>query len=74
MANLYDFWRSLSKEERVLYAESVGLSFDYLDNHVIHRRKVPPIPTLKKMADESNGVLSLHGLVDFFAEKNSPVI
>ncbi len=67
--NLYDFWVSLKEDEKIIFAKNSGLSVSYINTHVVHRRKVPPLKTLYQMAKVSNGALTYHGLCDFFIEE-----
>lgn len=67
----YDYWRSLSDSEKQEYAKSCDFSRTYIETHLIHRRKTPPLAKLQKMADESLGAFTFHNLCDFFAEETT---
>ena len=66
MSNLYTFWMWLSNEQKAEFAEKSELSPAYINTHLIHRRKTPPLDKLNQMAVASGGELSYHGLCDFF--------
>ena len=66
MSNLYKYWRGLNDEQKKDFADKAGLSMDYIETHLIHKRKTPPLDRLMQMAKASNGRLSYHGLCDFF--------
>ncbi len=66
MSNLHTYWRGLNDEQKNSFAERAGLSTDYIETHLIHKRKTPPLERLMQMAKASNGRLSFHGLCDFF--------
>lgn len=70
MSNLYKYWRSLNDEQKKGFADKAGLSMDYIETHLIHKRKTPPLDRLMQMAKASNGRLSYHGLCDFFLVEN----
>ena len=64
--NLYDFWRSLTKEGRINFCQKANLSYGYMETHLIHRRKKPSMETIQAMIDASNEKLSHKSLFDFF--------
>ncbi len=66
MSNLYNYWSDLDQAERQDFADKSNFSADYINTHLIHRRKIPPLAALKRLADASNGELTYHGLCDFF--------
>ena len=66
MSNLYKYWRSLDDNQKESFAQRCGLKPVYIETHLIHKRKTPPLNRLMKMAQASNGSLSYHGLCDFF--------
>ncbi len=66
MSNLYNYWRSLDDNQKESFAQRCDLKADYIETHLIHKRKTPPLDRLMKMAQASNGRLSHHGLCDFF--------
>lgn len=68
MNNLYDYWSSLSESERERFARASGYQYSTINTHLIHKRKIPPLAKVKKLASASNGKLSYHGLCDFFVE------
>lgn len=66
MSDLYKYWSNLDHSERELFANESGFSVAYINTHLIHRRKVPPLSALKRLSEASEGELTYHGLCDFF--------
>lgn len=66
MSDLYDYWSNLSQSQREEFAANSEFSIAYINTHLIHKRKVPPLLALKRLADASDGELTYHGLCDFF--------
>lgn len=66
MSNLHKYWLELSPEGRKAFAARSELSADYINTHLIHRRKIPSLSAIDRLAAASNGELSYHGLCDFF--------
>lgn len=66
MSDLYNYWSNLNQSEREAFAANSEFSTAYINTHLIHKRKVPPLSALKRLADASNGELTYHGLCDFF--------
>ena len=66
MSDLYDYWSNLNQSEREAFATNSGFKVAYVNTHLIHKRKVPPLSALKRLSDASNGELTYHGLCDFF--------
>lgn len=71
MSDLYKYWRGLNNEQKKIFADKAGLSSDYIETHLIHKRKTPPLVRLDKMAKASNGRLSFYGLCDFFVTEEN---
>ena len=69
MGNLHTYWLGLSPKDRKDFAAKSGLSHDYINTHLIHRRKIPSLSAIDCLATASNGDLSYHGLCDFFISK-----
>lgn len=69
MSDLYDYWSNLNHSEREVFATDSQFSVAYINTHLIHRRKVPPLSALKRMANASRGELTYHGLCDFFIDE-----
>jgi hypothetical protein len=65
-SDLYTFWRGLSQAQRQEFAASVGTTYQYIDNHLIHKRKQPRKELIRNLANSSNGALTYEGLVSFF--------
>lgn len=70
MSNLYNYWSDLDQTGRQDFADKSKFSADYINTHLIHRRKIPPLAALKRLADASDGELTYHGLCDFFIDTN----
>lgn len=70
MLSLYDFWRGLSKDERIQFCEITKISYGYMESHLIHGRKKPTMETIQKMVDASNKKLTHEGLFEFFLGKS----
>jgi uncharacterized protein HemY len=70
--NLYDYWRKLSKSEKSEFAVKAVLSEQYIETHLIHRRKKPLIETMQRMAEASDGEVSYDDLFTFFYTKHEP--
>lgn len=66
MSDLYKYWTDLDDEQKQKFAQGSGLSVGYINVHLIHKRKTPPLNKLMAMANASNGELTFHGLCDFF--------
>ncbi len=69
MDNLYQYWKSLSDAERRLFCQKVGVSYGYMESHLIHGRKKPRMDTIQALVDASNQQLSYQGLFQFFLEQ-----
>ncbi len=66
MSNLHKYWLGLSPEQRQEFADKSGLSADYINTHLIHRRKIPSLSAIRRLADASDYGLDYLGLCDFF--------
>ncbi|WP_286715166.1 XRE family transcriptional regulator [Acinetobacter sp. UBA2581] len=69
MQNLYDYWKSLSEDEKHIFCSRVGVSYGYMESHLIHGRKKPRMETIQAIVDASNNKLSHKNLFDFFLKK-----
>lgn len=69
MRNLYDYWKSLSEDEKHIFCSRVGVSYGYMESHLIHGRKKPRMDTIQAIVDASNNKLSHKKLFDFFLKK-----
>lgn len=69
---LYEFWSSLTNDEKQEYAKKSGYKASYINLHLIHKRKTPPLVKIKRMADASNGKLKFDDLCDFFIQQKPP--
>lgn len=73
MPNLYEFWKALSETEKNQFCLRVGVSYGYMESHLIHRRKKPRMETIQAIVDASNHKLSHKKLFEFFLKKNPSV-
>lgn len=73
MLTLYDFWRGLSKGERIQFCDDTKISYRYMETHLIHGRKKPSMETVQKMVDASNQKLTHKSIFDFFLGKSTAV-
>lgn len=71
MSDLYSYWSNLNQSEREKFAANSEFSVAYINTHLIHKRKVPPLSALKRLAEASDGELTYHGLCDFFIESQT---
>ncbi|MGU3311795.1 MULTISPECIES: XRE family transcriptional regulator [unclassified Acinetobacter] len=69
MPTLYEFWRGLSKSERVQFCSNAKVSYRYMETHLIHGRKKPSMETIQNMVNASNSELTHKSLFDFFLGK-----
>lgn len=61
-----DFYRALDRENRKQFADRADTSPEYIEIHLLPRRKTPRKNTMQALADASEGVLSLEDLVRYF--------
>jgi hypothetical protein len=66
---LYEYWRSLSEEDKRDFCAAINLTFDYVNVQLIHARRKPRIECIQAMVDHSKGQLTLQGLFDIFLKK-----
>lgn len=67
---LYDYWKGLSKEERVRFCEKSKVTYGYMESHLIHGRKKPSMETVQAMVDASNKHLTHKSIFDFFLQQH----
>jgi len=67
--NLYEFWRKLNEEEKSIFCEKVGISYSYMESHLIHGRKNPRMRTVQAIVDASDKQLTHQSLFNFFLKK-----
>lgn len=60
------YYRSLNREQRARFAEVAETSVEYIEIHLISRRKVPKKDLMQRLAQASDGKLSYLDLVEFF--------
>lgn len=61
-----DFYRSLSREDRKQFADRADTSPEYIEIHLLPRRKTPRQDKMKALADASNGAVSYEDIVRYF--------
>jgi len=69
MPNLYEYWKALSETDKDLFCARVGVSYGYMESHLIHGRKKPRMETIQAIVDASDCKLSHKALFDFFLKK-----
>jgi len=47
--NLYRHWRGLTPDQRSAFAKIAKTSVNYIENHLIHRRKTPQAPLIARL-------------------------
>lgn len=60
------YYRSMSQEDRAAYAERAGTSKEYIEIHLIPRRKVPKKQTMRALSDASEGAVTFEDVVSYF--------
>lgn len=61
-----DFYRSLSREERKQFADRASTSPEYIEIHLLPRRKTPRRDKMESLAAASEGVVSYEDVVRYF--------
>lgn len=69
MITLYEYWKALSDSEKNEFCKRVGVSYGYMESHLIHGRKKPRMETIQAIVDASDCKLSHKALFDFFLKK-----
>ncbi|MGU3288511.1 XRE family transcriptional regulator [Acinetobacter radioresistens] len=69
MLTLYDYWKGLSREQRIAFCEKTKITYSYMEVHLIHGRKKPGMDTLQAIVDASDKKLTHEGLFNFFLNK-----
>ena len=69
--NFKTYYRSLDRKGREDYAQKANTSVQYIDGHLIHRRKIPQKKLMNALADASNGNVTLAEVVGhFYGDEN----
>lgn len=71
MLTLYSYWKSLNEVERNSFCSKAGVSYGYMESHLIHGRKKPRMETIQAIIEASNDQLTHKGLFDFFLKNQS---
>lgn len=70
--NLRTFYYSLTDEQQVAYAKSIGSTTEYVRVHLIPKHRKPdrsrPLKKLQQMAAESNGKVTLDEVIAHFSD------
>ena len=61
-----DFYRALSREERKQFADRAATSPEYIEIHLLPRKKNPRKETMKSLAEASEGAVSYEDVVRYF--------
>jgi hypothetical protein len=69
---LNSFFYSLTADERVRFADSIGYSVPYIRNHLIPKNsepdRLPPLPKLRKIAEATDGIVSFEQVCSHFEQ------
>ena len=71
MLNLYEYWKALSETEKNQFCQRIGVSYGYMESHLIHGRKKPRMETIQAIVEASNNKLSHKNLFEFFLKKSN---
>lgn len=66
MPDFKTWYRSMTPEEKREFARRAGLSQQYIEVHLVYRRRVPRQDTMRRLAEASLGRLSYEDVVGFF--------
>jgi hypothetical protein len=74
---LYGHWRGLAPEQRTRFAKLAKTSIGYIENHLIHRRKTPLKPLIRRLTRAcrltgASDKLTEADLVMWFYKKPAP--
>jgi hypothetical protein len=69
MLTLYEYWKSLSREERIIFCKKAKISYGYMESHLIHGRKNPSMEKIQAIVDASSKKLTHESLFSFFLKK-----
>lgn len=64
--NFRDWYRALDREARKAFADRADTSPEYIEIHLLPRRKTPRRDTMQALADASDGALSFEDMVNYF--------
>lgn len=64
--NFADFYRQLSRDERKEFADRAATSPEYIEIHLLPRRKTPRKATMLALAEASKGGVSYEDVVKYF--------
>jgi hypothetical protein len=72
MLDFKTWYRSMTAEEKQEFARRAGLSQQYIQVHLVYRRRIPRPDTMRKLAEASLGRLSYEDIVSFFLLSERP--
>lgn len=72
MLDFKTWYRSMTPAEKREYARRAGLSQQYIEVHLVYRRRVPRPDTMRRLAEASLGRLSYEDVVGFFLLSERP--
>jgi hypothetical protein len=61
-----DFYKQLDREDRKRFAERANTSCEYIEIHLLPRRKTPRRDTMRALSDASDGAVSYEDVVRYF--------
>lgn len=64
--NFGTWYRSLTREEREQFALRASTSREYIEIHLLPRRKNPRKDTMERLAKASLGEITFHQVVEYF--------
>ena len=64
--NINTYYKSLSQENRKQFAERAKTSPEYIEIHLLPRRKTPRKKTMEALADASDGACTYQEMVTYF--------
>lgn len=69
MRDFRTWYRSLTPQERVEYAKRANISQQYIEVHLMYRRKIPKRETMSRLAEASLGRIEYADLLQWFYER-----
>ena len=64
--NYKTYFRNLDESAREAHAKKAGTTADYINIHLIPKRKIPRKELMQALADASGGQCSYRDLIDYF--------
>jgi len=60
------YYKNLSKEDRKEFADRAMTSPEYIEIHLLPRRKIPRRKTMERLAAATNGACTYQDMVSYF--------